>query len=269
MERGEVAAHGSESGAGSLDQRVDVRVLSYNVRSMRDDNAALFSIIRSVDPDVAAIQEAPRFLRWRSKNARLARESGLVVLTGGRPAAAMLLLGSLRTSLVYAEDVKLPKRLGLHQRGIAIAVVDLPGPSGAARLCVASVHLSLNADERVQHVPIILSHVHRVSRRYGTANVVVAGDMNESPTGPVWQRMTEPFGDPATQPLQLRDAYAMAPSGGEFTSTAAAPRRRIDAIFVSADVEVVSCGVPENLPGLAAATDHRPVLAILRIPAMA
>ncbi|OEV14294.1 endonuclease, partial [Streptomyces nanshensis] len=52
----------------------------------------------------------------------------------------------------------------------------------------------------------------------------------------------------------------------------AAPRQRIDAVFVGERVGVLGAGVPRGLPGLAeadlvAATDHLPVLAALRVPA--
>ncbi len=63
-----------------------LRLLTYNVRSMRDDRAAVARVIRSAEPDVVCVQEAPRFLRWRSTCAALARTSGLVVVGGGRPA---------------------------------------------------------------------------------------------------------------------------------------------------------------------------------------
>ena len=48
-----------------------VRIMSYNIRSLRDDRAAVVRVIRDVDPDVVCIQEAPRFFRWRAKCARL------------------------------------------------------------------------------------------------------------------------------------------------------------------------------------------------------
>jgi endonuclease/exonuclease/phosphatase family metal-dependent hydrolase len=35
-----------------------VRVLSYNVRSMRDDRAALARVIRACAPDIVCVQEA-------------------------------------------------------------------------------------------------------------------------------------------------------------------------------------------------------------------
>jgi hypothetical protein len=43
-----------------------VRVLGYNIRSMRDDEDALARVIRACAPDVVLVQEAPRFFRWRT-----------------------------------------------------------------------------------------------------------------------------------------------------------------------------------------------------------
>ena len=60
-----------------------VRVLSYNIRSMRDDTGALARVISACAPDLVLVQEAPRFFRWRKKLARLAAASGQVILSGG------------------------------------------------------------------------------------------------------------------------------------------------------------------------------------------
>jgi endonuclease/exonuclease/phosphatase family metal-dependent hydrolase len=225
-----------------------LRVLSYNVRSLRDDRHAVSRTIRRCAPDLVCVQEAPRLLRWRSKVARLARTSGLVVVTGGRPAGAMVLLASLRTAVVNTEDVLLPKRPRLHQRGLAMAVVEVAG----ARLGIASMHLSLDAAERVEQAGLVLDHLARLD----APHLVLAGDVNESPGMPAWQRLT----------AVLRDAYDLAPSGGGPTMPARQPSRRLDAVFVSAGIEVVCCGVPD-LPELATASDHRPVLVELRVPA--
>jgi endonuclease/exonuclease/phosphatase family metal-dependent hydrolase len=224
-----------------------VRVLSYNVRSLRDDRHAVARTIRAARPDLVCVQEAPRFLRWRSKAAWLARTSGLVVVTGGRPAGAVLLLANLRTSVVTAADVLLPKRPRRHQRGLAMAVVEVAG----ARLGVASMHLSLDAAERAEQAGLVLSHLTRLD----APHLVLAGDVNESPGQPAWQRLVG----------ALRDAYAVAPWGAGPTMPARHPRRRIDGVFVSAGIEVLRCGVPD-LPELAAASDHLPVLAELRVP---
>ncbi len=122
-----------------------VRVLSYNVRSMRDDTGALARVIRACAPDLVLVQEAPRLFRWRKAAARLARSSDLLVLSGGATAAGPLLLCSLRAGVERTEDVLLPRTPGLHRRGFATAVVRI----GGARLGVLSCHLSLQRDERL------------------------------------------------------------------------------------------------------------------------
>jgi endonuclease/exonuclease/phosphatase family metal-dependent hydrolase len=59
----------------------------------------------------------------------------------------------------------------------------------------------------------------------------------------------------------------VSPWGGEATFPASAPRLRIDGIFVSAEVQVLRCGVPQDVPGLAKASDHLPLIADLHLPA--
>jgi endonuclease/exonuclease/phosphatase family metal-dependent hydrolase len=231
---------------------VVVRLLSYNVRSLRDDREALVRVVRACAPDLVCVQEAPRFFRWRKKAAWLARDCGLVVVTGGRTASGPLILSSLRATVLRAEDVVLPRRPGLHQRGFATATVAFGGVS----LAVASCHLSLDADERYEQAGALLDHVAASGERCAVA----AGDLNERPDGKAWQRVAG----------ELRDAHAVRPWGEAFTSTAERPHQRIDGVFATAAVEVLGCGVPRGLPGvsdedLRAASDHLPVLAALRL----
>jgi endonuclease/exonuclease/phosphatase family metal-dependent hydrolase len=87
------------------------------------------------------------------------------------------------------------------------------------------------------------------------APVILAGDINETPDGAAWQALAERY----------RDAYAVAPTWGESTYSATNPVRRIDAIFVDPAITVVSSGVPD-VPAIERASDHRPVLAVLRLP---
>src|SRR5205823_12665874 len=92
------------------------------------------AVIRACDADVVCIQEAPRFLRWRSKCAALARDSGMFVVTGGRTAGAMLLLARVGVDVDASYDVLLQKTPRLHQRGLAVGVVRVNGE----RFAVAS-----------------------------------------------------------------------------------------------------------------------------------
>ncbi|GAA2599970.1 endonuclease/exonuclease/phosphatase family protein [Streptomyces axinellae] len=230
-----------------------VRLLSYNVRSLRDDREALVRVIRACAPDVVCVQEAPRFFRWRKYAAWLARRTGLTYVAGGATAAGPMILASLRPCVEHAEDVLLPRTPGLHQRGFATAVLRF---GSTARLGVVSFHLSLQARERYAQGQALLERLGGLGEF-----AVAAGDLNDRPDGRTFRLL----GD------GLQDAWRAAPWGAEDTSPAAAPAQRIDAVFATKGVEVLGAGVPSGLPGvtpadLRAATDHLPVLAALRVP---
>ncbi|MBO0513668.1 endonuclease/exonuclease/phosphatase family protein [Streptomyces beijiangensis] len=227
-----------------------IRVLSYNIRSMRDDRAALVRVIRACAPDLVLIQEAPRFFRWRKRAAWLASRTDLVVLGGGATASGPLLLCSLRATVESTEDVLLPRTPGLHQRGFATAVVRI----GGARIGVLSCHLSLQSAERQVQAGLLLDRLDAMDVPYAIA----AGDLNEGPGGRSFRRLAE----------RLQDCWAVKPWGGEHTSPARGPYQRIDAVFATEGVEVLGCGVPSEISetDLRAATDHLPVLAALRVP---
>jgi endonuclease/exonuclease/phosphatase family metal-dependent hydrolase len=231
-----------------------IRVLSYNIRSLRDDTTALARVITACAPDLVLLQEAPRFFRWRKKLSRLAAASGQVVLSGGATASGPALLCSLRATVERTEDVLLPLTPGLHRRGFATAVVRF----GAARVGVLSCHLSLQKDERRKQGDLLLDRLAAL----GTPHAVAGGDLNERPDGRTFTRLA----------AELQDGWAVAPWGGEYTSTPGDPHQRIDALFATPGVQVLGCGVPLGHPGvseadLRAATDHLPVLAALRVPA--
>ncbi len=231
-----------------------VRVLTYNIRSLRDDTDALARVISACAPDLVLVQEAPRFFRWRKKLARLAAASGLVVLSGGATAAGPALLCSPRATVERTEDVLLPLTPGEHRRGLATAVVRF----GGARLGVVSCHLSLRDDERFEQGGMLLDRLAGL----GVEHAITGGDLNERPDGPTFERLA----------TDLQDGWATAPWGAEYTWTPHDPYQRIDAIFATKGIEVLGCGVPLGHPGvterdLRAATDHFPVLAALRVPA--
>ncbi|MEG8275961.1 endonuclease/exonuclease/phosphatase family protein [Streptomyces sp. AHA2] len=231
-----------------------IRVLGYNIRSLRDDTDALVRVIRACEPDLVLLQEAPRFFRWRKKLARLARACDLVHVTGGATTTGPAILSSLRVGVERTEDVLLPPTPGLHRRGFATAVVRIAG----TRLGVVSCHLSLQKDERYAQSGMLLDRLAGM----GVEHVIAGGDLNERPEGPAFRRLAG----------RLTDCRAAAPWGGEDTWTPADPHQRIDAIFATGGIEVLGCGVPSALPGvtdadLRAATDHLPVLAALKVPA--
>ncbi|MET9364455.1 endonuclease/exonuclease/phosphatase family protein [Streptomyces sp. NPDC006632] len=233
-----------------------VRVLSYNVRSMRDDVAALARVIRACRPDVVCVQEAPRFFRWRKAAARLARASELVYVSGGATASGPMILSSLRAQVERTQDILLPRTPGLHQRGFATAVLRF----GGARLGVLSCHLSVSDQERFQQGGLLLGQLAALDVPYAVAG----GDFNDRPDGRTFGLLAH----------ALQDGWATRPWGREHTTRLGDPLQRIDAVFATPGVEVLGCGVPMGLAGVAeqdlrTATDHLPVLAALRVPAVA
>jgi endonuclease/exonuclease/phosphatase family metal-dependent hydrolase len=224
-----------------------LRLLSYNVRSLRDDPLAVARVIRSADAHVVCIQEAPRFLRWRSKCAELARRSGLVVVTGGRTAAANLILSSLAVDVERRADVRFTRDPRLHQRGTAIAQLRLDG----ARFAVAGTHLDLVETPRRRHVDELKAAVG--ANVDGSVATVIVGDVNDDPGSPVWSQLSQ----------DRVDAWAVAGQGSGLTADLTAddrqPRRRIDGVFAPPVFTVRSAAVLDQ-PDVLIASDHRPLL---------
>ncbi|WP_442910897.1 endonuclease/exonuclease/phosphatase family protein [Kitasatospora sp. NBC_01266] len=227
-----------------------VRVLSYNIRSQRDDRRALARVIRACEPDLVCVQESPRYWRPEGQAAWLARNTGTVILSGGgRTAAGPLLLGRLGVTVLSRHDLLLPKHRGWHARGFASSVVRL----GRARpFALTSCHLSFIGPERAQQFELL--HAQAAIRELS----VIAGDFNEHPEDPGWTALAERY----------QDGWAVKPWGGEYTSRPGDPLQRLDAVFASPGIEVLACGVPPlPVAELLAATDHLPVVAVLRVPA--
>jgi endonuclease/exonuclease/phosphatase family metal-dependent hydrolase len=226
-----------------------VRLLSYNIRALRDDTDAVTRVIRAAAPDVVCIQEAPRFLRWRSRCAALARRSGLVIVGGGRPAGSNLILSTLAVTVESSADVLFSKDPRLHQRGTAIASLRL----GSARFAVAGIHLDLKDGPRLRHVRELHAALDAdVDARVPT---VVAGDVNDRPGSLVWTALTR----------RGIDAHEAAGRGDGFTYSAREPVRRIDGVFADARITVRSAEVIDS-DDVHLASDHRPLLVELDVP---
>jgi endonuclease/exonuclease/phosphatase family metal-dependent hydrolase len=220
-----------------------LRLLSYNIRSLRDDEDAVTRVIKDARPNVVLIQEAPRFLRWRSTAARIARRSGLVVVGGGGSASGNLLLSGLEVDRLAQRDVLFTRDRRLHQRATSMAVLALSGH----RFAVAGTHLDLVEGPRLRHV----DELHAAIDGFVPADVplIVGGDMNDDPGSPVWRR------------LETRgvDAWAASGTGDGITSSVIRPLRRIDGVFVDRRLRLISTEVI-NTADVQIASDHRPVL---------
>ena len=219
---------------------VPLRVLSYNVHSLKDDRAALTGLVRDLEPDVVVVQEAPRRFRWRHKCAALADDCGLVVAAGGLPSLGNLLLVSLRVRVHETWCMRYPLTPGRHLRGAAFAACSVRG----ATFTVSGSHLATDPVER----PVQASRwKQELSRVEGP--VIAAGDLNEGPGGGAWRTVA--------------DGLVSSPSALTFPATL--PRRQLDAVFVTPDISVERYDVVET-DQARRASDHLPVVADLLLP---
>lgn len=216
---------------------MSLRVASYNLRGLQDDVAALARTVRVIDPDVLCLQEVPWVGAVDHRIADLAQRCGLVWSGRSQRAGQTSVLTNLRTQVLSVTHHRLPTRSWRDRRGVAITRV---APFGRTSIAVASVHLSLDADERLAHARAIMERLAAVP---GPA--LLAGDLNEQDDGAAWQLFRS-----AMRPV----------SPAEPTYPSATPARLLDVIFATPDVEVLPHReVPWVWEDLKAATDHRPV----------
>jgi endonuclease/exonuclease/phosphatase family metal-dependent hydrolase len=225
---------------------VALRIATYNIRSLRDDRAAVVRVIRALRADVICIQEAPRFLFWRRRCRWLADATALTIIGGGRSAAANLLLADPAAVIHQTRDVRFSKDFRLHQRGVAMAELTVRG----VRLVVAGTHLDGVEQPRLRHI----DELHGALDAFTPPGVpsVVAGDINDQPGSQAWERLT----------ARGVDAAAVASIGDPMSNQPRTPTRRIDALFVGPGLHVISTQAVDS-PDVNIASDHRPVVAEL------
>lgn len=233
---------------------MELTFASYNIRKAvgtdrRRDPDRILSILREIDADVIALQEADR--RFGSR-------------------ASVLPLASIEEHTPW-RAVPLnqrPDSIGWHgnallvRRGIAVkeaAIVPLPTlePRGAVRadltvdgrhFRVVGMHLDLSGLRRRHQMEAIVRHLAACS--HGPCPTVLMGDFNEwSPRGGVFRAVPEGW-------------QVLAP-GRSFP--ARRPVARLDRIVASAAWQVLGCGVHHSALS-ARASDHLPVHARMVLP---
>lgn len=220
-----------------------LRVLSYNLHSLRDDRRALAEVVRTIAPDVAILQEAPRRFRWRQKSAALARDFELVVAGGGLPALGNLILTDLRVRPLDGFDIRYPLTPGRHMRGAAFVRCR----AGRSIFTVVGSHLSTDATERPSQAAVLKARMAE-SRE----PVIFAADLNENSGGAAWRTLADGLVDTAG-------------ADDRHTYPCAAPRERLDVVFVDPSVTVLSYEVVDT-PAARLASDHFPVVVELDLP---
>ena len=220
-----------------------VRVLTYNIYMGGRRGAVLDDVVRRMAPDVLSVNESPKScLTWRRECHRLAEAWTMRMVAGGRPAGSNLITAATGIAVKSAGAEVLPEPLFQPRRGIAWAQLRVAG----TLLGIVSCHLSLERSAREREAARVLEVAATLR-----GPVIVAGDLNEPPTGPSWQ-------------LLRRAGFVDHGTSSWPTFPSDEPRKRIDALLVRGEARVVhhgDVGVPDEL--LAAASDHRPVLAVL------
>lgn len=211
-----------------------LRVMSYNVRDFLDDAAAAARVVRAVDPDVLCLQEVPRRLTTELRLPAFARACGLWWVGGRRGTGGTAILASPRVTVHSTARGRLRVRFPDRTRGYAAADVSL---HGGVPITVASVHLSLKAQERERHVRQVVAAI--------GDRAVVAGDLNEGSEGAAHRYIASRY-------------RVVSPATPTFPS--AAPTRVLDVIFAGPGLDVrPGPAVVLDPEDLTAASDHRPV----------
>jgi endonuclease/exonuclease/phosphatase family metal-dependent hydrolase len=223
-----------------------IRVMSYNIHSSRDDLRAVAAVVRAEAPDLVLAQEAPRRFRWRAKNARLARDWGMLYAGGGLWALGNTAFTNFRVAVPESWCVQFPLSPGRHMRGAVFARCSV----GRTRFVAVGTHLSLDATERSAQARLLKDMLNELEEPY-----ILCGDFNEAPGGVAWRTLAD----------GLTDAAETRECGAVFTFSCASPRRRIDAIFVDPRCEVLDYRVVDT-PQVRLASDHFPIVADIALP---
>lgn len=227
-----------------------IRIASYNMRKAigtdrRRNPERILEVLREIDADVIALQEADR--RFGARAAVITphllsehsawKPVGFGVRAGsmGWHGNAMLVRNTYE--VIDCQVIHLP---ALEPRGAVQADVRFGGETWR----VIGMHLDLSGLWRRRQAHAILSHVEASTERRPT---VMMGDLNE------WTRAAGCLRDFAR-------GYAIAETGPSFH--ARRPIARLDRIMVSPELRVVDCGVHTSAAARKA-SDHLPIWADL------
>ncbi len=242
-----------------------ITLMTYNIYQAytpdgRVNLAELRDTIRSADPDILGLQECDSG-RVSSMNIDtvmwLARELHMYSYFG--PPTSEEIIG---VSLLSRYPIKNATYHILPYEELPRVLIHAVIVIGSLELNVFVVHLGLSYTDRTTQAAKVMEYVNAVS-----APKVLLGDFNTLPTG-----HPEPGSDDPDDTiyhdisLYLNDTWTAAghtldsPEGYTWPSTG--PFERIDYIWVSSNITVISCVVMSDALG----SDHLPVVAEVELP---
>jgi beta-N-acetylhexosaminidase len=247
----------------------DARVLVYNIHAGKDaagaDNlAAVAELVRTTGADVVLLQEVDRGTDRSGKvdqPAVLAERTGLHVAfgsaldyDGGQYGVAVLSRWPIvRDTLVHLTVTPAQARAGGSYEPRGALRVTLRSPRGP--LTVINTHLDASADDRWRRQEAAAVAALVAQARRTDALVIAGGDLNAEPATPVLEGL---------RAAGLRDAWQECAAGDGFTYPAVAPVKRIDYLLTTGATRCSAARVVESQ-----ASDHRPLLVTLTLPAAA
>lgn len=241
----------------------ELRIVSYNIHhgegnDGKFDLERIAKLLKSVEPHIVALQEVDQKTARASgidQPAELARLTGMEVVfgrnidfQGGGYGTAVLSSLPIKAHASH----KLPSFYSDEQRGVQ--VVEL-GEAGEEGIVLFATHLEYRADDRERMASAEM--INSLVSKYGSQLALLAGDLNAEPESRVMKEFAKLW-TPALPPGEESDE----PKAGLFTFPAGEPTKQIDYIlYRPADRwEVVEVRVLEE----AVASDHRPILAVLK-----
>ena len=225
---------------------------SYNIHKAvgvdrRRDPERIIAVLREVDADIIALQEADLRLGDRASvlpKALLDDTPWRVVPVAKRPRSigwhGNAILVRRDMAIESGEALDLPT---IEPRGAACAVVQHQG----ARVRIIGTHLDLSGLRRRAQVRALLKFV---SECEGDCPTVIAGDFNQ------WGRSTGAM-------REFGDWWTLITPGASFPSRK--PIARLDRLVASAAFSVIASGAHHTALS-AIASDHLPVTATLELP---
>ena len=241
-------------------------VLVFNIHAGKDAAGntsvqAIAELIRSIEPDVALLQEVDRGTARSGQVDQLQAMMDATGYTGvfGRSldydGGTYGVAALSRKGFVFNQTVPLPiatvqeRAGGSHEPRVALVTVAL---TPVRNLQAITTHLDASAanDIRLQEVRDLLLPIH--ARLGPTRPVLVGGDFNAEPDSPVIQTLRD---------AGLRDAWSECGQGDGFTYPAESPGKRIDYVFLGGSLRCTAARVIDTH-----ISDHRPLLVTIELP---